>query len=179
MFSRPAVKASRLYCRCYASVAKTSPPMLSKIRADIKTAMVNKDTTRRDILRSLLNDTLMTLKSNSPITTDVQMLALIRKSTTASRGARDQFKAAGREDLVGREEEQLKVLDEYASGVEMVGEDEIRNTVKELVNSMKDENEEIQMGNVLKRVFAPEVLGEKNVERGEVAKIVKEVMAEK
>lgn len=106
------------------------------------------------------------------------MLALLRKSANASRAASEEFKAAGREDLVEKEEQQLKVLEEYAGGVETVGEDEIRNTVKELVNSMKTEGVNMQMGDVLKRVFAPGVLGGKNVEKGEVAKIVKEIMAE-
>jgi len=106
------------------------------------------------------------------------MLALLRKSASASRAASEEFKAAGREDLVEKEEQQLKVLEEYAGSVETVGEDEIRNTVKELVDGMKAEGAKMQMGDVLKRVFAPEVLGAKNVEKGEVAKIVKQVMAE-
>jgi len=44
------------------------------------------------------------------------------------------------------------------------------------VEEMKSAGEKIQMGEVLKRVFAPELLGEKPVERGEVARIVKQVL---
>jgi hypothetical protein len=36
----------------------------------------------------------------------------------------------------------------------------------------------VQMGDVLKAVFGKEVFGERNVERGEVARVVKEVLAE-
>ncbi|KAB8303433.1 hypothetical protein EYC80_004859 [Monilinia laxa] len=178
MFSRSVVRASKLSCRCYATSASTPPPLLLKIRNDMKTAMKNKDTNRLSVLRSLLSQTLNASKTSSPINTDMQMLALLRKSANASRAASEEFKAAGREDLVEKEESQLKVLEEYAGSVETVGEEEIRSTVKELVNSMKANGAKMQMGDVLKRVFTPEVLGEKNVEKGEVAKIVKEVLAE-
>jgi hypothetical protein len=47
-----------------------------------------------------------------------------------------------------------------------------------VVDSMKAEGAKMQMGDVLRRVFAPEVLGEKNVDKGEVAKLVKQVMSE-
>jgi len=36
----------------------------------------------------------------------------------------------------------------------------------------------LQMGDVLKAVFGPEVWGERNVERGEVVRVVKEVLGE-
>lgn len=144
----------------------------------MKSAMRAKDTNRLAVLRSLLSQTLNASKTSSPINTDMQMLTLLRKTANTSRAAQEEFKAAGREDLVQKEEEQLKVLEEYSSGVETVGEDEIRSVVKELVDSMKAEGAKMQMGDVLKRVFSPKVLGEKNVEKGEVAKIVKAIMAE-
>lgn len=144
----------------------------------MKSAMRAKDTNRLAVLRALLSQTLNASKTSSPINTDMQMLTLLRKTANASRAAQEEFKAAGREDLVQKEEEQLKVLEEYSSGVETVGEDEIRSVVKELVDSMKAEGAKMQMGGVLKRLFSPEVLGEKNVEKGEVAKIVKAMMAE-
>ncbi|QSZ33937.1 hypothetical protein DSL72_005516 [Monilinia vaccinii-corymbosi] len=144
----------------------------------MKAAMKNKDTNRLSVLRSILSQTLNASKTSSPINTDMQMLALLRKSANASRAASEEFKAAGRQDLVEKEESQLKVFEEYAGSVETVGEDEIRNAVTEVVQSLKADGAKMQMGDVLRRVFTPEVLGEKNVEKGEVAKIVKEVLAE-
>ena len=48
--------------------------------------------------------------------------------------------------------------------------------VKGVVDKMKNEDATMQMGEVMKRVLAPEILGEKPVARGDVAKMVKQVL---
>ncbi|TAQ90241.1 hypothetical protein B7494_g1406 [Chlorociboria aeruginascens] len=139
---------------------------------DMKTAMQNKDSNRLSVLRALLSQALNASKTNTPIITDMQVLALLRKSTTASQAACEEFRSAGRQDLVDKEESQLKIMQEYAGAVETVGDEEIRNTVKGVVDAMKSEGAKMQIGDVLKKIFAPEALGGKPVEKGEVAKIV-------
>ncbi|RDW92167.1 hypothetical protein BP5796_01561 [Coleophoma crateriformis] len=151
---------------------------LTKDRKDMKKAMQDKDSNKLAVLRSLLTATLNASKTSTPIATDMQMLALIRKNANASRAASEEFKAAGRQDLAEKEESQLKIMDEYAGSVEVMGEDEIRSTIKATVDTMKSEGTKLQMGDVLKKVFSPEVLGGKPVEKGDVAKMVKEIMAE-
>jgi len=140
--------------------------------------MQNKDSNRLSVLRSLLTQTLNASKTSTPINTDMQMLALLRKSANASRAASEIFKAAGRDDLAEKENLQVKIMEEYAGGVETMGEERIREAVEEVIARMKAEGVKMQMGDVLKRVFAPEALGEKPVEKGDVAKIVRQVMAE-
>ena len=81
-------------------------------------------------------------------------------------------------DLAEKEANQVKIMEEYAGGVEVVGEEEIRGTVKSVVDAMKSEGVKVQMGEVLKKVFSPEVLGDKPVEKGDVARIVKEILAQ-
>lgn len=71
-------------------------------------------------------------------------------------------------------------MKEYMGGVEVMGEEEMREVVKGVVESMKGETKEgekLMMGNVLKKVFSPEVLGGKPVEKADVARVVKELMA--
>jgi len=106
------------------------------------------------------------------------MLALLRKTANASRAASEEFKGAGRQDLADKEDLQLKIMEEYAGSVETMGEDEIRSTVKGVLDSMKAEGSKMATGDVLKRVFSPEVLGSKPVEKADVAKIVKQALAE-
>ena len=106
------------------------------------------------------------------------MLALLRKSANASKAASEEFKGQGRQDLADKEDLQLKIMEEYAGGVEVLGEEEIRVTVKGVVDLMKAEGSKMQMGDVLKKVFSPEVMGDKPVDKGEVAKVVKQVLAE-
>jgi uncharacterized protein YqeY len=142
----------------------------------MKTAMQNKDSNRLSVLRSLMSQTLNASKTSTPIQTDLQMLALLRKTANASRVASAEFKGAGRHDLADKEESQLRIMEEYSGSVETLSEEEILVAVSGVVEEMKSAGEKIQMGEVLKRVFAPELLGEKPVERGEVARIVKQVL---
>lgn len=144
----------------------------------MKLAMQNKDSNRLAVLRSLVSQTTNASKTSNPINTDIQMLALLRKLASAGRAAQDEFKSAGRMDLAEKEENQVKIMEEYAGSVEILGEDEIKSAVQEVVDAMRSEGAKMQMGDVLKKVFSPEVLGDKPVEKGDVAKIVKQILAE-
>ena len=105
------------------------------------------------------------------------MLALLRKSANASRAASEEFKTAGRQDLADKEDSQLRIMEEYAGSVEVMGEEEISAMVGRVVDEMKGAGEKMAMGDVLKRVFSPELLGGKPVQKGDVARIVKEALA--
>jgi uncharacterized protein YqeY len=144
---------------------------------DMKVAMQNKDTNRLTVLRSLMSQTLNASKTANPISTDLQMLALLRKNVNSARMASAEFREAGREDLAEKEENQVKVMEEYAGTVETMGEEDIRAVVQKIVDSMKEEGLKVHMGDVLKRVFAPEALGQKPVEKGEVARVVKQLLS--
>lgn len=105
------------------------------------------------------------------------MLALLRKSAAASRAASEEFRGAGRADLAEKEDSQVKIMEEYAGGVETMGEEQIREAVQGVLVQMKTEGTKVQVGDLLKRVFAPEVLGEKPVEKGDVARIARQLLA--
>lgn len=140
--------------------------------------MQNKDSNRLSVLRALLAQTLNASKTSHPINTDMQMLALLRKSASASRAAAEEFKGAGREDLAEKEDLQVKIMEEYAGGVETMSEEQIREAVQGVLVKMKAEGTKIQVGDLLKKVFAPEVLGEKPVEKGDAVKIARQLLAE-
>lgn len=154
--------------------------LLTSRRKDLKAAMIAKDTNRLAVLRSLLSSTLNASKTSSPINTDMQMLALLKKTATQSKASADEFRAAGRNDLAEKEDNQIKVLEEYAGEVETIGPEEIASTVKSVIEKLKGEaaGKKLQMGDVLKTIFSPDVLGGKPVEKAEVAKAVKQAMAE-
>lgn len=152
--------------------------MLLKIRKDLKAAMIAKDTTRLTVLRSLLSQTLNASKTSSPISTDAHVLSLLRKNASAAKAASEEFSAAGRADLAEKEDAQLKIMDEYSASVEVVSSEEIRSTVQAVIAGMKVSGEGLKMGDVLKKVFAPEGgFGEKPVDKAEVAKVVKEFLS--
>lgn len=145
----------------------------------MKTAMRNKDSNRLSVLRSILSQTLNASKTAAPINTDTQMLALLRKTAATSLAASEEFRAAGREDLAENEALQVKIIEDYAGSVPTVSDDEIRIAVRSVMDAIKGDNPEtkIVMGDVLKKVFAPGVLGDKPVDRAKVAAIVKEILA--
>jgi uncharacterized protein YqeY len=142
----------------------------------MKTAMQNKDTARLSVLKSLMSQTLNASKTSSPINTDLQMLALLRKTANASKVAKAEFEGAGRQDLADKEASQLLIMEEYAGDVQTVGEEEILAAVNKVIEQLKSEGADLKAGDVLRRVFAPDILGEKPVEKGEVAKLVKQIL---
>ncbi|KAI9714653.1 MAG: hypothetical protein M1812_006318 [Candelaria pacifica] len=154
-----------------------APPLLLKLRADLKTAMKAKDTNRLNVLRVLLSEIANASKTSTPIKNNIQLLSLLRKRAVASKAAASEFGAASREDLKAKEDAQVSILEEYAGGVETTGTDEIRQSVNAVVEAIKEEGEKLDIGTLLKRVVGPGgVLDGKPVERAEVARIAKEVL---
>ncbi len=126
------------------------------------------------VLRALIAEYANAAKTSSPIKTNIQLLALLRKRAATSRSAAIEFSAANRNDLKDKEEAQIAVLEEYAGGVETVGTEEIRRVVGEVIGKMRTEGLKADMGAVLKNLVGPGGAFEgKPVEKGEVARIVK------
>ena len=140
--------------------------------------MKDKDTNRLNVLRGLLAEVTNAAKTNSPVKTDMQLLSMLKKRAAIAKQASSEFKSAGREDLVQKEEDQFKVLEEYAGDVETMSADDIRDVVFEAVEEAKSQQTgKLNMGDVLKRLLGPGgSLDGKPVERAEVARIVKEVL---
>ncbi|KAF2223740.1 Yqey-like protein-domain-containing protein [Elsinoe ampelina] len=163
----------------YSSSDAPAPPLLLKLRNDLKTAMRAKDTNRLNVVRGILNEVTNSSKTSSPIQTDMQLLSLLRKRAAASETARKEFKDAGRSDLIEKEDAQLHVLQEYAGGVETWNDEQIKEAVSTVIQDMKSSSEKkIVMGDVLKRLFAPGGdLDGKPVEKAKVSVAVKQLLS--
>ncbi|OTB03295.1 hypothetical protein M426DRAFT_321863 [Hypoxylon sp. CI-4A] len=167
--------------RFYSSGEPPAPPLLQKLKADLKTAMRAKDAPRLTAIRSILSATLNASKTASPIATDAQLVALLRRTARSSTDASAAFQAAGRQDLVDKEAAQVAVLEEYIaqSGVEEVSEDQLRVVVAGVVTALTSEGAEtkVRFGDVMKKLLAPGgPLDGKNVEKAQLAGVVKEVV---
>ncbi|KAL2217826.1 Yqey-like protein-domain-containing protein [Thermoascus aurantiacus ATCC 26904] len=158
--------------------APATPPLMAKIRTDLKNAMRAKDTPRLNVLRALITEITNASKTSSPIQTDLQLLSVIRKKTAQAKEAGQQFAEANRPDLKEQEDAQIAVLEEYAAQVETMGVDQIREAVSQVISQLKGEGKKADIGSVLKTLFAPGgVLDGKPAEKAEVAKIAKEMVA--
>lgn len=183
--SRLALRNNWICSSCQAtrksSTDAPASPLLGKLKGDLKSAMKAKDSNRLNVLRGLIAEVTNSAKTSNPIKTDMQLLSLLRKRTAAAKSAQEEFKAAGREDLVEKEQQQVEVLDEYAGSVETMSAEDISNAVQAVVDQAKAaaENVKVNMGDVLKKVLGPGgSLEGKPVDRAEVARVVKRILGQ-
>lgn len=159
------------------STEDAPPPFLQKLKGDLKTAMRAKDAPRLSVLRSIMSANLNASKTSSPIRTDVQLVALIRRIQKNAQDAAADAKAAGREDLVEKENVQIRILDDYlaGSGVQTLGEAELKALIQEAIDASKGAGTAAKslMGDVMKRISGS--LEGKDVDRKAVANMVKEL----
>ncbi|KAJ1333617.1 hypothetical protein MN608_03609 [Microdochium nivale] len=147
-------------------------------------AMRAKDAPRLAVLRSVLAATLNASKTAQPITTDAQLLSLLRRTQRGNEEASAEAAQAGRKDLVDKEQAQIRVLEEYVagSGVEEVSDEQLRAVVSGVIGAMTSAGEvtggKAKLGEVMKTLLAPGgPLDGKSVEKAQVARIVKELAA--
>ena len=122
-----------------------------KLQADLKTAMRTGDRTARDTLRHVL----AALKNRRiELGQDLaqgEELAVLARSVKSREESVEQYDAAGREDLAGRERAEIDVIRRYLP--RQLSEDEVRGIVRGVVaaqglSSKKD------LGRVMKAVMA-------------------------
>jgi len=138
--------------------------------------MRSKDSTRLSVLRGILSDITNASKTSSPVKTDMQVLSLLRKRSSAGKAAQVDFEKAGRQDLVQKEEEQVEILREYEGGVEMVEEDEVRDLTRSIKRGMEETGKKVNRGSLMQMLLGPDGIGERPVDRKMVAEIVGEVL---
>jgi len=167
-----------LRCRYSTSTGATPSPILSKLREDLKTSMRARDAPRLSVLRTLLADITNSTKTSSPIQDDLALLSLLKKRIASSKAAIEEFYQADRKDLVTKEQEQVEILEGYASGVKTLDVEEVRSAVKSVMDSIRSDGRTLAMGDVLKRTLGPGgALEGRPIQKGEVARIVKEEMS--
>ncbi|KAK6428802.1 hypothetical protein LTR95_015054 [Oleoguttula sp. CCFEE 5521] len=156
-----------------------APPLLLKLRSDLKSALKARDAPRLAVLRSLLAEVTNQSKTASPLQTDMQLLSLLRKRQASAETAKQEFERAGRGDLVEKEVEQEGILGEYVGAVETVSEEDVKARVAVEVAKMRTEGKgELKAGLVMKEILKKGGVFEgKNVEKIVVARAVKDVLA--
>lgn len=162
----------RLYS---AEATLKTPKSLPLIKNDLKTAMRAKDAPRLAVLRTILSANLNASKTSSPIQTDIQLVALLRKLRKQYEDAATEAEGAGRSELVEKERQQLDILDGYiqACGVETVAASDLEAIVQKAADAAKAAQagpKEI-MGKVMGAVMGQ--LEGKDVDKKTLAELVK------
>ncbi|KAK4134418.1 hypothetical protein BT67DRAFT_318430 [Trichocladium antarcticum] len=181
-FGRPSLRQAanvRVFRAAY-STDTPPPPLLAKIKTDLKAAMRAKDANRLAVLRSMIAATLNASKTDKPIQTDAQLVNLLHKTKRQSQEVVEEARAAGREDIIEKEEAQQRIMDEYAgsSGVKEIGEAELRQIIQTAKAGLVAEGieERLLSGRLMKQLLSPGgPLDGAMVDKKEVARIVMEV----
>jgi len=113
----------------------------AQIKSDIKDAMRAKDTQKRDTLRNIQVAVKDIEVNERREVTDADVEAILVKYAKQREDAMAQFKDAGRDDLVEKEEAELVIIKAYLP--EQMSDEELEATLKEIVaqtgaTSMKD-----------------------------------------
>ncbi|KAL9942725.1 hypothetical protein D7B24_001671 [Verticillium nonalfalfae] len=163
-----------------ADAAPSTPPFLATLKADLKTAMRAKDAQRLAVLRAIITTTNNAAKTDSPIATDAQLIALLRRNMRANLDAAEQARAAQREDLAEKEDAQAKVLQDYIenSGVKQVTEAEVVELISRTIDEVKaaSANGKSSLGAVMKGVQGALKGRALEVEMARVSELVKEAI---
>lgn len=138
-----------------------------------KQAMLNKDEDRKRVINTLraeIKNKEIELRSSQKDLTDADVLSLIQKLIKQNKDAIQMFGNGGRQDLVEKNELEIKILEEFLPT--QLSNDEIDNIIKQEIekngyNSMKD------MGKLM-GYFKSNYSGQ--VDMGYVSKKIKEML---
>ena len=112
-----------------------------QIKSDLKTAMKEKDVAKRDTLRNIQALIKQIEVDERRDVNDDDMERILMKYSKQREDAMAQFKEAGREDLVAKEEAELSIIKTYLP--EPMTDEELTATLQEIISnvgasSMKD-----------------------------------------
>lgn len=139
--------------------------ILTDLQDQMKTAMRSRDQARLDALRLMVSAIKYSVV-DKPDLDDEGMISVLSKEAKKRRESIVAYKKAGREELAAKEQYELNLIEDYLP--KMMSEDEVREKVKEALDSAKPENFGMAMNVAMK------VVG-KGAEGAMVAKIVKEL----
>ena len=131
-----------------------------QLREELKQSMLARDAARTSTLRMLIS-----------ALGYYEILSVIQKEAKQHKDSIQQFKDAGRDELVAKEEAELKILEAYLP--EQMGEEEIRKLVIEAV-AQTGASSPSDMGKVMGALM-PKTKGK--ADGGLVSKVVREELA--
>jgi len=142
-----------------------------KLQEELKQSMLAKDESKTSVLRMLLSalNYYEIQKGGAGYeATEEDVQAVIAKEAKQHRDSVEQFKNAGRQDLVDKETAELKLLEQYLPA--QMSEDEVRTLVKQAITETGAKTP-AEMGKVMGALM-PKTKGK--ADGGLVSRIVKE-----
>lgn len=110
--------------------------LLEKINNEIKSAMVSKDTDKRDVLRSVKSRANIIAKENHCEISDEILVKAVQKEMKELTQALDSFKGNSENEVYKGYKYRVDLLEEYLPS--MMSEDEVRKAVAKILDSLGD-----------------------------------------
>lgn len=112
-----------------------------QLKQDLKTAMRNKDNFTRDVIRFLNSSIKQIEVDERKDLSDAEVIKIIQKSIKQREDSIEQYKSAGRDDLVDKETKEKEILMAYLP--KQLDETELEQEIKQIIadsgaSSIKD-----------------------------------------
>lgn len=128
-----------------------TPTLFEKIQADLKQAMLNKDTLRTSVLRLLVSAARYYQEEKSlPVLADADLIQVLKRQAKQRRDSIESFAAANRADMAEKERQELAILESYLP--QQLSEAEITAFVKAAI-AESGATSKAQAGLVMKAVM--------------------------
>ena len=124
------------------------------INKEIKESMINKDSERTAVLRSI-KTAFTNFEKEGKVLTEADQLKILLKLKSQREDSINQFRAAGRDELVQGEQKELDILLEYIP--KQPTDEEIKDLTQKIINRMKNEGLEISMKQMKNILFEVQV----------------------
>lgn len=124
--------------------------IFNDIQSKIKVAMFKNDSFTRDCLRMIVSEIKNQTVNANPqkeITDDI-CLKILQKSAKTHKDSIEQFKSAGRVELVEKEDEELKIIESFLP--KMLSEDETKNIIENILVNVEATKK--NMGVIMKQL---------------------------
>ncbi len=129
--------------------------LLDQIHADLKEAMRARDSVRLGALRLILTAVKNKEKEVKRELEEKEVIQIISNQIKQRKDSIEQYKKGGREDLVEKEEQELKILQAYMP--EQLSEEELKKLVEETIKEVGATTAK-DLGKVMKAIM-PKVAG--------------------
>ena len=150
----------------------TDPDLMTRIQSEMTAAMKSQDATTLSTLR-MLKTALMEARTKKPKGAGLdadEEIEILQRYVKKRREAIDEFRKAGREDLVASEEREIAITMRYLP--QPVTDDELRAAVREVIAQVGATSPK-EMGKVMGPVLAR---FKGRTDGGAVSKIVREIL---
>ncbi len=133
---------------------------------------------RLNVIRAVVSEINQAASGSTPVRTDMQVLALLKKRKSSSLAAAEEAGKAGRADLKEKQEKEIEILDDYAGSVQLLNTEELRDIVTQTVHGMGDEKSGLKPGAVMKELLKPGgPLDGKPLDRKALSEVVQQALS--